>query len=78
MKRNLEILLVLASFLAVAVSCTEHKAPGETSKDDNGNVIYKGGDPNCYEFSMNAAEGDFVASENGVTIKVDQILVGGR
>lgn len=73
MKRNLEILLVLASFLAVAVSCTEHKAPGETSKDDNGNVIYKGGDPNCYEFSMNAAEGDFVASENGVTIKVDQI-----
>ncbi|MGM9735341.1 MAG: hypothetical protein ACI3ZL_02910 [Candidatus Cryptobacteroides sp.] len=66
-------LAILVSALIVAVACEESKTPDTPTTDERGNVIYVGTDPDCYEFAMNAAEGDFNASENGVSIKLESV-----
>ncbi|MGM9786447.1 MAG: hypothetical protein ACI3ZS_06385 [Candidatus Cryptobacteroides sp.] len=62
---------ILMSALVMAAACDISKVPG--TKDKNGNVAYVGTDPDCYEFAMNAAEGDFNAEENGVSIKLESV-----
>ena len=62
---------ILAAVLAMAASCETSKIPGDD--DTTGYVKYEGTDPDCYEFAMNAAEGDFNASENGVSIKIANV-----
>ncbi|MGN0190241.1 MAG: hypothetical protein ACI39U_01165 [Candidatus Cryptobacteroides sp.] len=65
-------LLICASVLLF--SC--EKGPSTETrpeKDENGNLIYQGSDPDCFEFPMNAAEGDYNANENGVSIKIDKV-----
>ncbi|MGN1210642.1 MAG: hypothetical protein ACI4TM_03075 [Candidatus Cryptobacteroides sp.] len=66
-------LAILVSALIVAAACEVNKTPENPTKDEKGNVIYVGTDPDCYEFEMNVAEGDFNASENGVSIKIESV-----
>lgn len=61
-------LILLSLVIGLAVSC-EQNGPGNKKH----NVAYAGTDPDCYEFSMNASEGNFYASENGVSIQLDKI-----
>ena len=69
--RNFIKFTILAAALAMAASCETSKVPGE--ENVTGNVKYEGTDPDCYEFAINATEGDFNASENGVSIKIANV-----
>lgn len=61
---------ILLSAVVMTVACDMSNI---TDPDDNGNVKYVGTDPDCYEFAMNAAEGNFNAKENGVSIQIGRV-----
>ena len=77
MKRSFFRLSLIFAALALLASCDENvnvnPGVGEENIDEFGNVPYTGDDIDCYEFDLNASEGDFKATDNGVSIKIDQV-----
>ena len=75
MKRNLIQFFFSFAALALLASCEAQIKPdeGNGEVEEHENVPYVGGDPDCYEFALNAMEGEYKAPEHGVSIVIDQV-----
>lgn len=74
MKKIFKTFLFMAALMG-SIACNQNKPDDqdENKTDELGNFRYQGSDPDCYEFGFYAAEGDFNAPENGVSIKIDKV-----